>query len=490
MTRTVTNKVALLMLPVFLGGCAATAKEGVYSNAFAGFSSVQAATQAASGKQSVWIQDRQTAETVARQVREMVHKKTINADTAVQVALLNNKGLQAAYADLGLSATEVWQESMFENPVASIGVLGIGTPELEAFRAVEGMIVNNIFALITRGRRIDLAETEFREAQLNAALATLSLAAETRRAWIEAAAAWERVGYLNQSKSAADAASELAARLGDSGALSKSGQAREHVFYAELAGQTAQARMEARQAKESLTRLMGLWGNDLEYEVPNRLPDLPGSLPEKNTIEADALRHRADLQVASIELEAMAKQYGLTEATRYVTDLGLVAGFETEREIEDGEEEVSTSGQAEIEFVIPIFDTGKARKRQAELNYMRAANLLAEKAVNVRSEARAAYDAYRSSYDIARHYRNSVLPLRTTIEEESLLTYNGMITSTFELLADTRAKINSIMLSLDAKRAFWLAEANLAPTVYGGGSAMAADAGGGEAAEAEGGGGH
>jgi outer membrane protein TolC len=128
--------------------------------------------------------------------------------------------------------------------------------------------------------------------------------------------------------------------------------------------------------------------------------------------------------------------------------------------------------------VIPIFDTGKARMRKAELAYMRAANLLAEKAVNIRSEARSAYDGYRSIYDIARHYRNNVVPLRTKIEAESVLTYNGMITNTFELLADTRAKIDSIMLSLNAKRQFWLADVNLGTAVYGGGSASS---GGGEA---------
>jgi outer membrane protein TolC len=102
---------------------------------------------------------------------------------------------------------------------------------------------------------------------------------------------------------------------------------------------------------------------------------------------------------------------------------------------------------------------------------MRAANLLAEKAVNVRSEARSAYQAYRANYDIARHYRSSVVPLRTEIEEQSLLTYNGMITSPFELLADSREKVDAILLAIDAKRDFWLAEADLAPAIYGGGAA-------------------
>lgn len=129
--------------------------------------------------------------------------------------------------------------------------------------------------------------------------------------------------------------------------------------------------------------------------------------------------------------------------------------------------------------------------RKSELAYMRAANLLAEKAVNVRSEARSAYEAYRSNYDIARHYRNSVVPLRTKVEEESLLTYNGMITNTFELLTDTRDKINSILLSVNAKRDFWLAEANLAPAIYGGGaSAASAETEVASASESSAGGGH
>ena len=104
---------------------------------------------------------------------------------------------------------------------------------------------------------------------------------------------------------------------------------------------------------------------------------------------------------------------------------------------------------------------------------MRAANQLAANAVNARSEARAAYLAYKSNYDIARHYRNNVLPLRTAIEEQSQLTYNGMITSTFELIADTREKIDSTILAVNAKRDFWLAEASLAPVIYGGSAGSA-----------------
>ncbi|MGO8655338.1 TolC family protein, partial [Rhizobium ruizarguesonis] len=134
-----------------------------------------------------------------------------------------------------------------------------------------------------------------------------------------------------------------------------------------LAGETAKARLAARLAKEELTRLMGLWGTDLDYQVPNGLPPLPKSVVRRDTIEAEALRNRIDLQVAKLELEATARSYGLTEATRYVTDLEILTGFETEQEIEDDEKKTRTTAQVELEFAIPIFDTGKARMRKAEV---------------------------------------------------------------------------------------------------------------------------
>ncbi|MBB5536018.1 TolC family protein [Rhizobium giardinii] len=487
MTISKMKVVATVALPLILGGCVSAAE---YSQKNSGFSSVSSKTAEATGKDAIWIQNRRDAQAVSGRVKTLLARKSVDVETAVQVALLNNKGLQAAYADLGDSAANAWQSTMLVNPTVEVGLIGIGTPGLEAFKTVEGVIATNLLALATHERNVEIADTEFRKAQLNATLGTLQLAADTRRAWINAVAAWETVSQLNQAQAAADAASDLAQKLGETGALTKGGQAREHVFYAELAGQTAKARLEARLAKEELTRLMGLWGSDIDYQIPNRLAQLPKGLIKRDLIEAEALQRRVDLQMAKLDLEAKAKSYNLTEATRYVTDLEILTGFETERELEDGEKNVDTTGNVALEFVIPIFDSGKARMRKGELAYMRAANLLAEKAVNVRSEARSAYQAYRSNYDIARHYRNSVVPLRTKIEEESLLTYNGMITNTFELLADSREKVNSILLAVNAKRDFWLAEANLAPAIYGGGAGAA----GGEtevaAAAESGGGGH
>ena len=204
MTITKVRLAAVLTLPLILGGCVSAAE---YSATNAGFSSVSAKTVEATGKDTVWIQNQHDAQAVSGRVKTLLSKKNVDVETAVQVALLNNKGLQAAYADLGDSAADAWQSTMLVNPTVEVGLIGIGTPGLEAFKTVEGVIATNLLALATHKRNVEIADTEFRKAQLNAALQTLKLAADTRRAWITAVAAWETVAQLNQAQAAADAAS-------------------------------------------------------------------------------------------------------------------------------------------------------------------------------------------------------------------------------------------------------------------------------------------
>jgi outer membrane protein TolC len=474
--------------PLILGACA-TAIPGAYTEPKAGFSNVSNQTSTSIGKRTAFAQTQAENVVLKKQVYGMVHRKTISADTAVQVALLNNKGLQAAYANVGLSAADAWQQSTPENPVVSIGILGIGAAELGLYRAIEGMFATNILDAKTRKQRVALADINFRSAQLGAVNDTLTLANQTRQAWINAVSAFEAASYLKRAKATSDAGSELASKLGETGALNKAGQAREHAFNAELAGQLAKARLNATRAKEDLTKLMGLWGTEVDYYVPDALPALPRSVGRITNIEGKALRNRLDLQVAKLGLEAQAAAFGLTDQTQLLTDLEIIAGFEAEREADGGETETETTPQIELEFAIPIYDTGKARMRKAELMYLQAANVLAEKAVNVRSEARGAEVSYNASYKIARHYRDVLVPLRKTVEEEGLLSYNGMITNTFELLTDVREKLGASLEAANAKREFFMAQADLTAAIYGGG-AGSADAGGTGATLAAGGGGH
>ena len=479
MSISLIKNVILASSGLLLAGCATQAEIAAFSDPVRGFADVRNTTRETVNKQSVWIQSHQEAEAAASRVQQLVHKKTINTETAVQAALLNNKGLQAAYAEIGMSAADVWQEALPANPKLTMffGKIGVA-------RTIESLITTNIARAMSHKARLSVAEAKLRRSQLQAIEATLRVANETRVAWINSVAAWERAGHVKQAIAASDAGSELAKQLGETGAIPKAEQAREHVNYAELTAQLASARLEAREAKQILIRKMGVWGKETEFSVPNKLPSLPRRIKQKPGFVAEALRNRIDLMIAMADLEIVARSYGLTQATRYVSDLDLSGGVEIER-AEDGGNEVS--GNIEFDFVIPIFDSGQARLRKAEFAYMRAANLVAQRAVEIRSEARTAYEAYRGRYDIARHHLNAVAPLRKVLQEQALLNNNGMITSTFELLQDVRAKVNSDLQADNAKRDFWLAEAGLKSAVYGGGGAgggggemaVLADAGGG-----------
>jgi outer membrane protein TolC len=210
---------------------------------------------------------------------------------------------------------------------------------------------------------------------------------------------------------------------------------------------------------------MGLWGEDLEFKLPRSLPALPAKPRMLSVVENDAVRRRIDLQIARLELEALAVSYGLTNATRFISLLDVSGMSRTTRE-RDGTRFSQQGGEVELE--IPLFDFGEVRVREAEQEYMQALNRLAAKAIDVRSQARAAYQAYRSSYDIARHYRREVLPLRKIISDESLLFYNAMQVDVFSLLTEARQTIASKIAAIRADEDFWLAETSLSAALVGG----------------------
>jgi outer membrane protein TolC len=393
---------------------------------------------------------------------ERLRRRALTADTAVQIALLNNRKLQAAYNELAMSEAEGVAQSLPPNPTFSISrIANHGAYELEAQVALD------ILALATLPARSEIAATRFRQAQLQAIQATLQTAADVRRAYYGTVAASELVALLIQAQSTAKSTAELAVKLGETGSLNKLDQAREQVFYAEVTADLATARQQASSARERLVRLLGFWGNDLNFKLPGTLPALPSRARSLPAIEAEAVSKRVDLQIARVELELMAKSLGLTQATRFISMLDL-SGIAKRTKDPDGTKFRERGLDAQIQ--IPIFDLGETRVRQAEAAYMQAVNKLADKAIRVRSEARDAYRAYRANYDIARHYQREILPLRKIITEESQLRFSAMQIDVFALLQEARQRIAALRAAIEARRVFWIADANLLAAILGGGT--------------------
>ena len=443
-----------------LSGCTGFSKDG-------GMDAVSGMTAPALNADVVALRSVEDAAEAGRTVAALL-KRPLNADAAVQIALLNNRDLQADYDALGIAEAVRVRASLPPSPRFDLSRLaGGGGLELEA------RIIGNILALATLPARADVAGDRFRQAQLRAIEATLRTGFEARRAYAEAVASRQIAGTLTQAKMSAQAAVDLSKRLGEKGSATKLDRARHEVFYAETAARVAGAKQRAAAGRERLIRALGLAGADLAFTLPASLPPLPARVVNAKEIETEAIRRRADLQIARLEVEALAKTYGLTNATRFV-NLLEVSGIH--KRVKDAAGDSTIERGMSVEFSVPLFDFGETGVREAEATYSQAANRLTAKAVNVASEAREAYAQYRATFDVARRYRRDVLPLRKTITEETLLRYNAMQIDVFALLAESRERIAATIAGLEAQRDFWLADTNLKSAVLGGHSASSATA--------------
>lgn len=433
---------AIAMAVASLGGCVTFSADG-------GFSAIGTATKDRGLKQDVkWVKTDKDAEYAQAEVKKLL-AAPLSADSAVQIALLNNRGLQATYAELGIAEADLVQAGRLVNPGFTFERLHRGSNV-----SIDRTFLVNVMALITMPIRTDLEKRRFQLTQGRIAAETLQVAADTRRVWATAVAAQETIKYMEQVRDAAEASAELARRMAVVGNFSKLDQAREQLFYAEVTAQLARVKQAAVSQRERLTRLMGLWGEDIRFRLPDRLPDLPKDSRAIADLEQQAISQRLDVLGAMKEADNIAASLGLTKATGFINvfEVGYRRNSETGQPRQTG---------YEIELRLPIFDWGGARFARAEHTYMLAVNRAADAAVRARSEVREAYTAYRTAFDLAKHYRDEIVPLRKRISEENLLRYNGMLISVFELLADARQQVTSVNAYIEALRDYWVAESSL-----------------------------
>ncbi len=244
-------------------------------------------------------------------------------------------------------------------------------------------------------------------------------------------------------------------------ATSAACSAREQALAAEETANLIRARQNATAARETLIQRLGLTPSQAQaLRLPDQLPALPEAPMDEATAGAALLENRLDVRIARTDLDRTAKSLGLTRVTSVVNGLH-VAGV---RNSETGE---STQRGFELELPLPLFDFGDAARAGGEARYLAAFNRTLEVARNASSQVRVAYDGYRSAYDLARHYRNEVVPLHQNISEESVLQYNGMLIGVFELLVAARSQSASVVRAIEAERDFWRADAALKASLLG-----------------------
>ncbi|CDG83813.1 outer membrane efflux family protein [Janthinobacterium agaricidamnosum NBRC 102515 = DSM 9628] len=432
---------------VFLAGCASLSSDG-------GLNDVSSLTQERIGQAAHFTKD---AGGNQPKLQELLGQP-LTAESAVQIALLNNAGLKASFAELGVAEADFVQAGRMRNPSFSFSrVSGAGEGEIER------SVVFDVVGLLTLPARKRIEHGRYEQAKLQAAAQAVQLAADTRGAYFTAVAAAQSAAFAEQVRGAAEASSALAASMAKVGNWSKLDQAREQAFYQDALIQLARTRHVASASREQLVRLLGLWGARQEFVLPDHLPELPSRPQEMNDAEAQAMAQRLDILAARRDIDATASALGLTKATAFINVFD--AGYANKNEAG-----LPRQNGYQVALELPIFDWGGAKVARAEAVYMQSVHRTTDAAVRARSEVREAYSSYRTTYDIARHYRDDVVPLRKEISDQVLSRYNGMLASVFELLADSREQLASVNAAIETQRDFWIAETRLQSAINGGGN--------------------
>ena len=433
---------------VALAGCASTRIEQTTTAALAD----GAARVGVEGRLNV--DDAQRAEARARV--DQLLAAPLAADDAVRVALVHSPAVQALLADNQAAMAAAIQSGRIGNPIFVFEHLVRGDT-----KEIERLLAFSLFDLLSWPSRINVAEARTEEARLAMVATVVASATQARQAWVEAVAAEQVFAYAGDVRIAAEAAAELARRMQEAGNFSPLQRAREQAFYADAVTQQARAQHARVAARERLVRVLGLdAAQAARLQLPPRLPDLPEQPRSAQEVARVAFDTRLDVQAARAIVETASRQQGFTDAASWLDGWHIGGRYNSE----PGE---SPKRGYELEFPIPIFDPGDAKRAGAGAALLAALNRSQQVLTDAGSQLRETYHGYRTSLDVARHYRSEIVPLRSRIAEENVLRYNGMLIGVFELLADARMQIGAVIGAIEAQRDFWLADAGLHAALIG-----------------------
>ena len=394
-----------------------------------------------------------------RTAAQLLQRPLAQAD-AVQLALVNSPALQSMLAENWMAATDAAQSGRIANPLFTLSRVRTGA-ELDIERA----LAFGLLDLLTLPQRYGIAQQRLQQAQLQLTADVIGQVTQVRQAWVRAVSAQQSAAYARQVQTSAEASAELARRMQAVGNFSKLARARQQAFYADATTQLAAAQHTATETREELVRLLGLTSEQAELmTLPGRLPDLPKAPREPADVSKAVNDGRLDIRIARASFESTVKGQGLGWLTTF-GDIELGVRRDTRFDNDSG---TSTAGRGyEISVRLPIFDWGGIQRAKLGAQALAAANRFEATVRAAGSNLRQSYSAYRTTYDIARHYRDEILPLRKAISEENVLRYNGMLLGIFELLADSRDQVSSVIAAIAAEQQFWLADAALQASIVG-----------------------
>ncbi|MHB1155847.1 MAG: TolC family protein [Phycisphaerales bacterium] len=444
------NKRAAYLLVVLGWGLLAAGCTSVPAKG--GFDHVERNARQRIAKRVHWNQGGSEDQAVAEAVESLL-QRPLGVDDAVQVALLNNRRLQASYEELGVTQASLVQAGLLKNPRFS----GSYLPAVESGPVpVIGLeLAQNFADLFFIAMRQRIASSEFDASKARVTSAVLEMAGRTRAAFLEYQAAEQLLEMRGMVADAAAASFDAGRKLFEAGNITQLALAGERASHTQAKLDLASAQAAVLSQRERLTRLMGLWGTDATvWRVAERLPELPRDEIDLQHMERRAIAQSLDLAEARAKVEQAAGRAGLTQWSTVLSDIEI--GVAGDRE-DDGAWHVGPS----VSLQIPIFDQGQARNAAAAAELRRALQEYAAEAVELRSAARAARDRLVAARERAAYCREALLPARHEVLRESQLQYNAMQIGVFQLLTARRDEIEAGRQYIESLRDYWMARANL-----------------------------
>ena len=429
------------------------------------FQGVQQSVQERTGKTVRWEEDQAAHEQALRDVRQLL-RKPLTVETAVQIALLNNRSLQATFEEIGLSAADLIEAATIPNPKIDLAIRFPDKPPSGTY--IDYSAALDFLSIIMIPLKKRVAKDQLEAVALRVADETLELVSQVKGAFYSLQASQQLLKRFQLIADTSAASLDLAQRQHEAGNITDLAMAQQQASYSRSRLDVATTEAEIRRNREKLDRLLGLWGADTDWQIAGELPEVPSSEVPMRSLERLAISQRLDLQADYLHFTSQAKNLGLTKAFRLLGALDF--GIESERETDS---QTRTGPTFAIE--LPIFNQGQARIARGEAALRQSQDKFEALAVDIRSQIRELRDELTSKREIARFYKDELLPGQRRILNESLINYNAMAIGNFELFTTKAEEARTEREYIEAVRDYWITRAeleraaggNLSPRVFG-----------------------
>ncbi|WP_158291645.1 TolC family protein [Marinicauda algicola] len=344
----------------------------------------------------------------------------LTEETAVAIALANNRGLRAELAASGLARADWVEAGTLPDLAAELNIIPVeGSDILDIDLAAPVLRLLALPAYRAEARR------RYDAARDRAVLEVVDFIAATRLAFVEAVAARQRAELAATVEDAVNASLLVSEELHAAGNIPAVDLDRERVQAHQVRLFAEDARLAAELAETALKARLGLEA-ETGLDLPSRLPDPAGEPPAAGAVAERALEASLALAAARAEAEAAATAAGLANPESLIGH--VEAGAVLERE--DGD---WTDGLL-IEAELPLFTLGHPARARARIRAEAALDRLAQLTLDTAAAARMAAREAEAAGAQARFIRESLLPTSEQALDGVMAEYNAMQIGVFDLL--------------------------------------------------------